>query len=107
MLGQGVRFVIAGGSVTLIYITTTTVLADVFRATFQLALGIGFGAAILTHFALQRFFVWVHHEEFALPIRAQVARYALVSGTQYDTTVAATYTLPSALHIPATIVYLA
>ena len=70
-------------------------MADGFGVTFQLALAIGYATAVLAHFSLQRFFVWVHHEEFALPFRAQVGRYTLVSGAQYAMAVAVTATLPS------------
>jgi putative flippase GtrA len=107
LLGRGVRFVIAGGVVAVIYLTITTVLANVFGVPFQLALGIGFATALVVHYSLQRFFVWVHHEEFSLPVREQVGRYVLVAATQYGTTAAVTAFLPSALHISTTIVFFA
>jgi putative flippase GtrA len=106
LLGRGVRFVIAGGVVAVIYLTITTVLANVFGVPFQLALGIGFATALAVHFSSQRFFVWVHHEEFFLPFRKQIGRYALVAATQYGTTAIATSFLPSVLHVSTTIVYL-
>jgi putative flippase GtrA len=105
-LGQGVRFALAGGIVALVYLTTTTVLADVASFPFQRALLIGFVAALCVHFTLQRFFVWIHHAEFALGVREQVGRYLLVAVCQYALTAISTSVLPGALGLPATLVYL-
>jgi putative flippase GtrA len=104
--GQGVRFAVAGGVVALIYLTTTTVLAEVFGVPFQVALIIGTAAGLVAHFTLQRLFVWVHHEEFALGLHAQVGRYLMVAAVQYGLTAAATSVLPDALGVPVTPVYL-
>lgn len=106
-VGQGLRYAIAGSLVALWYLATTTLLADGFGVTFQLALAIGFVTAVLVHFTLQRLFVWVHHSEFALGLRAQVGRYLLVAGAQYGITAAATSLLPGAVDVPVTPVYLA
>jgi putative flippase GtrA len=106
-VGQGVRYAIAGTIVALWYLATTTILADVVGVAFQLALAIGFVTALLLHFTLQRFFVWVHHSEFALGLGSQVRRYLAVAGAQYALTAAATAVLPSALGLPVTLVYYA
>jgi putative flippase GtrA len=106
-VGQGVRYAIAGTTVALWYLVTTTVLADVFGVPFQLALAIGFATALLLHFTLQRFFVWVHHSEFALDLGSQVRRYLVVAGAQYAITAAAVAVLPGALGLPVTVVYVA
>ena len=105
-MGQGVRFAVAGGLVALFYLTTTTLLAEVFDVPFQLALIIGTATALVAHFTLQRLFVWVHHEEFALGLHAQVRRYLLVAAVQYALTAASTAVLPQALGVPVTPVYL-
>jgi putative flippase GtrA len=107
ILRQGVRFALAGGTVMVVYLTTTTVLAEVFGVPFQAALAIGFCVALLVHFTLQRLFVWTHHEEFALPLRHQVGRYLTVAAAQYGVTAASTSLLPSALGVATVIVYLA
>jgi putative flippase GtrA len=107
LLGQGTRFVIAGGIITVIYLMITTVLADIFGVPFQLALGIGFATAIVVHFSLQRFFVWAHTEDFSLPIHEQLGRYLLVAAAQYGSTALVTAFLPSALHVPTTIFFFA
>ena len=107
LLGQGLRFAIAGGTVAIVYIGTTTFLAGVVGLHFQLALAIGFCVALIVHFTLQRMFVWIHHEEFALPLRHQAGRYLVAALIQYGITAASTSWLPSALDAPTEIVYLA
>ena len=106
LLGQGVRYGLAGGVVALVYLSTTTVLAELVGIHFQIALAIGFSVALVVHFTLQRLFVWSHHEEFALPLHHQVGRYLTVAGTQYGLTIASTALLPAALGVPTEIVYL-
>jgi putative flippase GtrA len=106
-VGQGLRYALTGVFVALWYLATTTVLAEVVGLPFQLALVIGFLSTIIVHFTLQRLFVWVHHSEFALGLRAQVGRYLLLAGIQYAVTAAATSVLPGALGVPVTPVYLA
>lgn len=107
MLGQGVRFALSGGTVALVYLATTTILAEVVGLPFQVALAIGFAVAIALHFTLQRLFVWTHHEEFALPLAHQAGRYLVVASVQYGVTAASTALLPSALGVSTEVVYLA
>jgi putative flippase GtrA len=107
LIGQGTRFALVGGIVALVYLGTTTLLADVVGLPFQLALAIGFAVAIAVHFTLQRVFVWIHHEEFALPVHQQAGRYLAVAAVQYGVTAASTALLPSALGISTEVVYLA
>jgi putative flippase GtrA len=105
-LGQGVRFAIAGGVVTVVYVATTTLLAQVFGVAFQAALFIGYALGLCVHFTLQRVFVWVHHEEFVLSVHQQAGRYLLLAGLQYATTAAAVAVLPSLLGLSSQVVYL-
>ncbi len=107
LLGQGVRFAVSGGTVALVYLGSTTVLAEVVGLPFQAALAIGFSLGLIVHFTLQRLFVWRHHEEFALALSHQVGRYLLAAAVQYGVTAASTGLLPSALGVSAEIVYLA
>jgi putative flippase GtrA len=104
--GQGVRFGLAGGLVAVVYLASTSLLAEVFDVDFQLALAIGFVLAIGTHFALQRWFVWVHEHGFAVPLHHQALRYLLVAGVQYGITALATSVLPGLLHVATELVYL-
>jgi putative flippase GtrA len=107
LLGQLVRFGLAGGFVTIVYLTVTTVLSQVLGLAFEAALAIGFVSALLLHFSLQRLFVWIPENGFALPFRNQVRRYLLMAGAQYACTAAATAVLPKALGVPTVFVYLA
>lgn len=106
-MGQLFRFGLTGGLVTLLYLTVTTVLAQVVGLAFEVALAIGFVSAILLHFSLQRLFVWIHEDGFELAFRHQVGRYLLMAGTQYGCTAASTAILPNALGVGTEIVYLA
>jgi putative flippase GtrA len=107
LLGQGFRFALSGGTVALVYLGTTTVLAELAGTPFQAALAIGFSLGLLVHFTLQRMFVWTHREEFALPLSHQIGRYLLAASVQYGVTAASTGLLPSALGVSAEAVYLA
>jgi putative flippase GtrA len=106
VFGQGIRFVLTGGIVALLYLGTTTILSAVVGLPFQLALAIGFATGLFAHFTLQRTFVWSHREEFALPLHHQLGRYLIVAGTQYGVTAASTALLPSVLGLPTEVVYL-
>ncbi len=107
LLGQGVRFAIAGGVVATVNIGITTGLAAGSQMPFQVVLAIGWVAAITVHFTLQRFFVWTHEEGFALPFRRQIRRYLLLAGSQFTVTAIATAVLPSLLDLSAVVIYLA
>lgn len=85
----------------------TTVLSQLVGLPFQLALALGFVSALLLHFTLQRLFVWVHEDGFALPLRHQVGRYLAMAGAQYGVTAASTAILPGVLGIATELVYLA
>jgi putative flippase GtrA len=107
LLGQLLRFGMAGGSVAIVYLTITTVLSQVLGVTFQVALAIGYASSLVLHFTLQRVFVWMHDEEFALRLRHQVRRYLTMAAAQYGLTAASTAVLPGALGVSTEIVYLA
>jgi putative flippase GtrA len=107
LLGQGVRFAIAGASVSVVYLGVTTVLSSVVGLPFQIALAIGYCTGLVLHFTLQRLFVWRHEAEFALPVQSQARRYLLIAGLQYAVTAASTSLLPPLLGIPTEVVYLA
>ena len=90
-----------------VYVSVTTVLADVIGMHFQVALAIGFGIALIVQFNLYRVFVWTHHEEFALPVHHQAGRYLAAAAFGYGLTAACTSLLPRALDVSTEIVYLA
>jgi putative flippase GtrA len=106
LLRQGLRFVLAGGTVATVYLLTTTLLSVVVGAPFQVALAVGFFTALAVHFTLQRGFVWAREEEYALPLHHQVGRYLIVCVTQYGVTATSTALLPGVLGLPTEVVYL-
>jgi putative flippase GtrA len=107
LLGQGARYAMTGGTVAIVYLGVTTMLAGVVGLPFQVALAIGFCAGLSVHFTMQRLFVWAHHEEYALPLHRQATRYLAVAGAQYGLTATSTSVLPGALGVPVELVYLA
>jgi putative flippase GtrA len=107
LLGQFVRYGLVGTIVTIVYLTVTTVLSQMIGLPFQIALAIGFVSALMLHFTLQRFFVWIQYDTFALPMGHQVGRYLAMTGAQYGCTAAATAVLPGLLGISTEMVYLA
>jgi putative flippase GtrA len=103
---QGFRFVLTGGFVALVYVAITTLLAEVVGLPFEAALAIGFAFAIVTHFSLQRLFVWRHPLSFALPLHRQLVRYLTLAGLQYGLTAGIAAVLPRALGVSPEAVYL-
>jgi putative flippase GtrA len=106
LLGQGTRYAVAGTFVALVYLLTTTLLAVVVGLPFHEALAIGFTLQLGVHYTLQRIFVWVHDEDFALPFRYQARRYLMVAAGQLGTTALATSLLPPVLGLSTEVVYL-
>lgn len=91
----------------LVYVGTTTILAEVVGLRFEPSLAIGFALAIATHFSLQRLFVWRHAAlSYALRLHHQLVRYAAVAGLQYGITAAITAAVPHALGVSPEVVYL-
>jgi putative flippase GtrA len=106
VLGQGIRFAIAGATVAVVALTGTIVLAEGFGLTYEAAFGIAYTAAVATHFSLQRYFVWSHHTEFALPLQLQLVRYLPIALANYGVVATALEVLPRALHASSLDVYL-
>jgi putative flippase GtrA len=104
--GQGFRFLLAGGFVAGVYVGTTTLLAEVIGVPFEISLAIGFALAIITHFSLQRLYVWRHPADFALSLHHQLARYVAMAALQYGLTAAITGIVPHALGVSPEVVYL-
>jgi putative flippase GtrA len=105
ILGQGIRYGIAGATVALVSLGGTIALAQGFGLPFEAAFAIGYTLALITHFTLQRFFVWSHHEEFALPVHQQLVRYLPVALSNYGIVALAIAVLPRALGISSLVVY--
>lgn len=97
---------LAGAFVGLVYVLGTTFLAVVVGLPFREALALGFTLQLAVHFTLQRGFVWVHEEEFALPFQHQAGRYLAVAGAQLGVTAASTSLLPVVVGLSTEAVYL-
>jgi len=106
LLGQGIRYAIAGVVVACVYILTTLFLANVAGIHFQIALVIGYFTAVTTHFFAHRLFVWSHEADFALSAKGQASRYVPMTIAQYGFTALSTSVLPSALGVSTDLVYL-
>jgi putative flippase GtrA len=103
---QGMRFACSGAVVSVVYITITTLLSAVAHLPFEVALVIGWCAAICVHFTLQRTFVWARAQRFALPFGRQVGRYLLIAVSQLLVTAATTAALPPLLGVSSEVIYL-
>jgi putative flippase GtrA len=106
LIGQGTRYAIAGAFVAGVYLCTTTFLAVIVGLPFREALPIGFTIQLAVHFTLQRTFVWVHDQEFALRFRHQIRRYLTVAAGQLGVTAISTSLLPPVLRLSTEDVYL-
>jgi putative flippase GtrA len=107
LLGQGVRYVVGGCTSAFVYLLSTTFFALVVGLPFEIALAIGFCLTTAVNFSLHRLFVWVHYDEFALPLHHQFGRYITFAGTQYGLTATSIAVLPGPLGLPTEVVYLA
>jgi putative flippase GtrA len=107
LLGQGVRYVVNGCTTAFVYLLSTTLLALVVGLPFQVALAVGFCLACAVNFTLHRGFVWMHREDYALPLHHQFGRYLVVAGSLYGLTALSVALLPGALGLPPEVVYLA
>jgi putative flippase GtrA len=103
--GRAARFVIAGGVMSIFYLSLTSILAVV-GMPFQAALIVSFLAAVALHFTLQRLFVWSRRGKYALPLHQQLKRYLPLVSVQYLTTAGATAILPPWTGLPVLAVYI-
>jgi putative flippase GtrA len=105
-MGQGVRFALSGGLVTVVNLGVTTLLGEGVGINFDIAIACGFVVAISIHFTLQRFFVWDRSRNFALSLRHQIGRYLIVAAAQYGATAGGTAALKGLFGVPQEIAYL-
>jgi putative flippase GtrA len=99
------RYGLVGVLTFSLYIGLTLVLSGPVGIHIQVAIPIAYVCALAVHFSLQRWFVWAHHEEYALASHVQAGRYLLVALAQYLFTALMTAILPSALGVSAQVVY--
>lgn len=107
LAGQGLRYLVAGAIVGLVYVGLTLLLSGPVGVPIQLAIPVSYATAIVLHFLLQRVFVFAHVATFALSARAQAGRYVAIALVQYPLTALATAVLPGVLGLSQQLVYLA
>jgi putative flippase GtrA len=103
---QPVRFVMAGGTVALLYLCGTLVL-NTAGLPIQLAIPVAYVGSLVAQFTLQRFFVFANHDEFALGLRHQLGRYLVAAAVSYAVTAGLTAVLPGLLGVDERVVYVA
>jgi putative flippase GtrA len=106
MMGQGMRYVLSGGAVAMITVAVTVTLAEGVGLVYEVSYAIGYCVALATHFSLQRWFVWAHHDGFALSIRNQLARYLPFALFNYGFVAASIALLPRLLGVSTSVAYL-
>lgn len=105
LAGSAIRYGIAGAIVAGFYLGLPLVLTGPLGVPIQVAIPIAYFLAITLHFNLQRRFVFRHVEQFALPVRDQIGRYAAIAAVQYPTTALAIALLPKLLGISERVVF--
>lgn len=105
-MGQGMRYTLTGATVAFVAVAVTIALAEGARLPYEAAYAIGYSVAIITHFSLQRWFVWAHHEGFALSIHHQLARYLPFALFNYGCVAAAIALVPHLLGVTTSAAYL-
>jgi putative flippase GtrA len=107
LAGSGVRYVIAGGFVGVVYLGVPVALNGGARVPIEVAIAIAYVLAVTLHFNLQRRFVFRHVGLFALSRRAQIGRYIMMGAVQYPTTALATALLPKVLGLSSRATFVA
>jgi putative flippase GtrA len=97
LAGSGMRYVIAGGIVAVVYLGVPIALNGGAGVPIEVAIAIAYVLAVTLHFNLQRHFVFRHVGVFELSRRAQIGRYIMMGAVQYPTTAVATALLPKVL----------
>lgn len=101
---QPVRFVLAGGTVAVLYLAGTLLLNAAGLA-MQLAIPLAYVVSLAVQFTLQRHFVFANHEAFELGVGGQLSRYLVAAAIQYGCVAGLTAVLPGLLGVDERVVY--
>ena len=93
---QLVRFGLTGALVFAVYTGGTLLLSGPLGVPIVVAIGIAFVLALVLNFSMQRHFVFLDHDTFALGMRAQFTRYLLAAAINYAITSVIVLTVPQA-----------
>lgn len=102
---QVARFVLSGGTVSVVYLGLGLLLSGPVGLSIQIAIPIAYVLSVLLNYTLQRWFVFAHSERFALSRRTQFLRYVQVGAVQYGLTALATAVLPDLIGVSEKIVF--
>ena len=91
---QLARFGVAGALVFGVYTGGTLLLSGPLGVPIVVAIALAYLVGVTLHFLLQRHFVFLDRDTFALPLKAQVSRYVVIGVCQYTLTSVAVTTLP-------------
>ena len=92
---QLLRFGLTGAFVFGIYTGGTLLLSGPVGLPIALAIAIAFPVALAINFTMQRHFVFLDHDTFALAARTQLARYTLVTACNYALTTVSSSPFPT------------
>jgi putative flippase GtrA len=102
---QLARFGLTGALVFAVYTGGTLLLSGPLGVPIVLAIGIASVLALVLNFTMQRHFVFLDHDTFALGVRAQFGRYVLAVGINYLITSVIVSTVPQALGVSQQLVF--
>jgi putative flippase GtrA len=90
-----------------VYTGGTLLLSGPLGVPIALAIAVAYLVGVTLHFLMQRHFVFMDRDAFALPLKSQLARYVVAGVCQYTITVVAVKTLAPALGVSQQLVFLA
>ncbi len=102
---QLLRFGLSGAFVFGIYTGGTLLLSGPVGLPIALAIAIAFPVALAINFTMQRHFVFLDHDTFALGARTQFARYTFAAVCNYVLTTIIVVTVPHALGVSPQLVF--
>ncbi len=105
LAGPTIRYVVAGGTVAVVYLGTPLALNGVLGVAIQVAIPLAYVLALTLHFNLQRHLVFWHIDEFAVSVRQQIGRYMAIGAIQYPITALATAFLPGFLGVSERVMF--
>jgi len=102
---QLARFGLSGALVFVVYTGGTLLLSGPLGVPILLAIAVTYVLAIVLNFTLQRHFVFLDHDTFALGVRSQLVRYVGACVFNYGLTSIAVTTLPSVIGASQQVVF--
>ncbi len=102
---QLLRFGLAGAFVFGVYTGGTLLLSGPVGLPIALAIAIAFPVALAINFTMQRHFVFLDHDTFALEARTQFARYLVAAVCNYVLTTVIVLTVPQAIGVSPQLVF--